>query len=348
MPGTRDCAVPAARFRTAPESWPKLTVERTMRILLVVALTTAALAAQVSTEPAVLRERLQDKLASTFLRRARWHTDLATAQQAAARSGKLIFCHFTRSFMPCGTSIRCEREVLSTPEFQEFARNVELYCHVTSHVDAAADRLLFATGGSGWPHHALLDATGRIVARHDGEKSVSSFATMLAAAAAYLDIERETAQRIAAAEQRRFAAGMAIGALTLAQARDLFAAMGELTPDRLTRYAAMLDDLEIRTVAARFDRFDEGSHQGAGRHFYGMWQAGKLPWSRDTRRDYWGGLLAYLETRDDPNLELYQQGLTALAQEFGDAVGYRTFLAAKRQALEALRSKSASTTPMIR
>ncbi len=40
------------------------------------------------------------KLAEPFLKSSAWHTDYDEALAAAAKSGKLIFAYFTRSYAP--------------------------------------------------------------------------------------------------------------------------------------------------------------------------------------------------------------------------------------------------------
>ena len=299
----------------------------------------AILPAQIPTDPAVLGERRDDKLAAAFLRHADWHTDLASAKRAAARDGKLILAHFTRSFVPCGTSIRCEREVLSDPEFAEFSKRAVLYCHVTAHVDAKDDQFLFACGGSGWPHHAILDATGRVLGRHPSwrKKSVAAFSELLERAQQHLDVERETSQTIAAAHRRRLDSGLAAGALSLAEARDLLAKSGPLPREATESYSRQLTDLEVLDVLTRHDRFDDASHAKVGREFWSMYRMGKRPSERNTTRDFWGGILLYLEGRDRPDVDAYAEGLAALEKTLGGARSYRKFLAERREALAKMR-----------
>ena len=47
-----------------------------------------------------LAAKLEDKLASPFLKNADWFTDFDKAKARAKESGKVIFGYFTRSYAP--------------------------------------------------------------------------------------------------------------------------------------------------------------------------------------------------------------------------------------------------------
>lgn len=299
------------------------------------ALLLATLAAQVPTDPAVLRQRLEDKRTSPFLLANAWHGDLGEAQRVAARDGKLILVHCTRSFVPCGTSIRCERDVLASPEFAGLAARVVLYCHVTAHVDAAEDQRLYALRGSGWPHHAVLDATGRILGTHESwrDKSVAELTALVDAAERYRACEAACEADRTAANRRQLEAGLQAGALSLDEGRRLLAAAGPLPRDVAERHAAQLTDLEIAQILARHDRFDPKAQAAAGAEFTALWRAGKRPGARNPARDFWGGILLHQEQLPQPDQALQQTALQQFEALLGDARGYRDFLAARRQAL---------------
>ncbi|MGE0144406.1 MAG: thioredoxin family protein [Planctomycetota bacterium] len=294
-----------------------------------------------------LSERLADKLAQPFLRLAPWHTSLDAAKRAAAADGKLIFVHCTRSFTPCGTSIACERGVLSSAEFREFSRRVVLHCHVTSHLDAEADRFLAATRGSGWPHHVVMDAGGRVLGVHEShrDKSVVEFTGMLLAAEEFVALEAESARAIATIQRNRLEAGLRIGALDLATARSLFTECGTLEPADVERLAAAITDLEVAAILARVDRFDPAVRPVVGAEFQTMWRAGKRPSSRNAARDFWAGILLHQETLERPDLELYAEGLAKLTDSFGELRGYRSFLEERRQKLAAMQASAPTPAP---
>lgn len=302
--------------------------------------------APVAPTPELLAERLADKLAQPFLRRGDWCTDLATAQQRAAASGTLILVHCTRSFAPCGTSIRCEREVLDTPEFAALAGEVVPLCHVTTHLDANADRLLARWRGSGWPHHVVLDATGRVLGTHPShrEKSVAELRELVGRARAFLAEEAAIAAARQALDRRHLAAGLETGALSLAEARALFARSGAWPGAEAATRAAQITDLEIADVLARVDRFDAAAPAVVGGEFAVMHRHGKRPHERNATRDFWGGILLHVEASPKPNLELHREALAAFTAVFGAERGYQDFLQKRRQAGEDLVRKDAAAT----
>jgi hypothetical protein len=297
---------------------------------------------QAPPDRATLQTRLADKLAQPFVLLHAWHTDLESAKRAAAREGKLILAHCTRSFTPCGTSIRCEREVLSAPEFARVAERAVLYCHVTARLDAGADQFLFDTRGSGWPHHVVLDASGRVLGTHEShrDKSAAEFTGMLDRAQAYLRVEAEVAREVAAQRRRQLEAGLAAGALDLATARTLLAQSAPLPRADAERLAAAITDLEVSDVLRRYDRFDDKAQVAAGAELYALWRLGKRPAERNASRDFWGGILLHLEHQEQPDLTLYRDALAELDRRFGDARGYRAFLDVRRKALEELQRKA--------
>ncbi|MCU0867837.1 MAG: thioredoxin family protein [Planctomycetes bacterium] len=311
---------------------PRLAASRTLALTLLASFAPTT-TAQAPTDPAELQRRAADKLAQPFLRLHEWHTDLGAAQRTAARDGKLILVHCTRSFMPCGTSIRCEQQVLSSPEFAAVAAEAVLYCHVTSHVDATADQRLAEWRGSGWPHHVVLDATGRVLGTHEShrDKSAAEFRALLAAARSFLQVERDTLAAERRARRERLQAGLQAGALDLTTARELFATCEALTAAESRELADRITDLEIGAALASVDRFAPAAQIEAGGRFVAMHRLGKRPFARNAVRDFWGGILVFQEQAATPNLELAKEALGALEQRFGGERGYRGFLDARRE-----------------
>lgn len=244
-------------------------------------------------------------------------------------------------------SIRCEREVLSSPAFVAFAGEVELYCHATSHVDAASDRMLAEWRGSGWPHHVVLDATGRVLGTHEShrDKSVEEFRGMVARARQFLADEAADERAIAAIRARHLARGLEVGALTLAEARRLFAAAGEMPAEQAAQIVAQLTDLEIAETLTRHERFDPAQQLKAGTEFYVMYRQGKRPHGRNAVRDFWGGIVLHVEASEKPDLALLEEALAAFEKRFAGDRGYQEFVDTHRQALVELQRKAGALEP---
>ena len=296
---------------------------------------------------AELQVQRADKLAQPFLRHAEWHLDLQSAQRAAAREGKLILVHCTRSYTPCGTSIRCEREVLASPEFVAFARSIVLLVHVTAHLDEEEDRRLPAWRGSGFPHHVVLDATGRVLGTHEShrQKSVAAFEELVAAARDFLAIEATTERSEQSLRRQRLQVGLAAGSLTLVEARDLMADSGTWSPAEAIDIASLITDLEIAATLATVDRTNPTAQQETGRVFALMYRLGKRPQARNAMRDFYGAVLLNQEVAERPDLELCRAALAALEERFAGERGYSAFLKDRRQKLVELEAKSAAVAP---
>lgn len=281
-----------------------------------------------------LEARRLDKLAQPFLRLAPWHTNLESARRVAAREGKLVLVHCTRTFTPCGTSIRCERGVLSSPEFVAFAQRVVLCVHTSAQVDAAEDQHLSEWRGSGWPHHVLLDATGRVLAMHESfrDKTVAEFAAMLDGAERFLEVERTAAAATKEQNWTCLVHGLASGALSLAEAQTLFAASGVRSHEEARDAAARITDLEVAVVLTGLDRQDASARERAGKAFAAMHRAGKRPHARNAARDFWGGLALYCETQPEPDEAMWAEAIAELEARFATERGYQRFLDERRAA----------------
>lgn len=64
---------------------------------------------------------------------------------------------------------------LSSPEFKEFAKEVVLFCHITTRIPGRKDDdLLTKVGGRGFPHLVYMDETGKVLGR-PARRSVKAF-----------------------------------------------------------------------------------------------------------------------------------------------------------------------------
>ena len=70
-----------------------------------------------------------------------------------------------------------ERRVFSTKEFREFARDVVLFYHLTTHVkgDKDQDLLRFMSDRVAFPTVLYLTPKGEFLHKHAGERTVGCF-----------------------------------------------------------------------------------------------------------------------------------------------------------------------------
>jgi hypothetical protein len=190
---------------------------------------------------------------------------------------------------------------------------VVLFFHVTSGLaDDPYQNLLAAKGGSGWPFVAILDATGRVLAHHEGERETAQFEQTLASAT-------ETAASLAELEQLAkggdvTAAGQLLelnidlGHVDAGAARHRLALLDALPkPDR--------DRLEKRIIKAEVASIqisatsDVNTQIAAGEKFAEMVAAGRIPEDPDAMF-FWYFTAMYAERAEQT--KLYARALEGL------------------------------------
>ena len=117
-------------------------------------------------DQATLIAAREAKLAAPFLKRAAWHTDYEAARNAAGTEEKLILAYITRSYAPSPPCEALENGFFSSESFVEAAREVVLYCHITSGVTGDPHQEFPRELGV-WalPFVVALDEEGRPIAR---------------------------------------------------------------------------------------------------------------------------------------------------------------------------------------
>jgi thioredoxin-related protein len=106
---------------------------------------------------------------------AGWETDVKKAQAQAKSSNKLVFLDFTGSDW-CGYCIRLDKEILSKPEFKDYAAKnlvlveVDFPRRKAQSADLQKQNMELAQqyGIEGFPTIVVLNGTGKPVWRFDG------------------------------------------------------------------------------------------------------------------------------------------------------------------------------------
>lgn len=104
-----------------------------------------------------------------------WETDFEKAQNAAKTQHKLLFINFTGSDW-CGYCIRMDRDVLSRPQFKDFANKNLVLLEVdfprmkqqAMSLRSQNRKLAGEYGVEGFPTFVVLDAEGKKVWTWDG------------------------------------------------------------------------------------------------------------------------------------------------------------------------------------
>ncbi len=223
--------------------------------------------------------------------------------------------------------------MLSTPEFVKFAKDVVLFCHLTTHIDGNPHENLFREkGGSMYPYMAFLDAEGHVLAVQT-ERSVDGFRkTLDGDVAAFRALCEQAAAGDADARRALFAKRV-----ELRHFDDFDAAHAELAAlaglDDATR--AKLDqqlvDQEFNLILGTARSAEDAP--AAGARCLPMWQKHRIPSERFA--PYFWFFLA--------SDAVQQKDADRLAEAIGklEATGSpraETYLPALRQALAKLRA----------
>ena len=249
---------------------------------------------------AELQRKRAAKLALPVFQSKSWLTDFAAAKAQAARDGKLVLTLFTRSYAYCGPCEALENGLLSTPEFAEFAKQIVLFLHVTTHVDGDRDPdLLREKGGRGFPTLAFLDASGALAAMHVGEPTVAALGATLREAESFAKgVIRPASAGDKDAQRKLFVTDVERGSITLEAAQALRQAI-DLDAASAARVDQGMANVEFRTVLTGVR--GQKDLPKAKTLLLAMLDAGRLPTGGDSAQ-FWGFLMTAAELDQDPKL----------------------------------------------
>lgn len=124
-------------------------------------------------DPVAKRDK---KLEGAWLKNAEWILDYDEAKKEAAKTGRPIFGYFTASYstnLPC---IRLEDGVFSEEDFAKWSKDYVMFCHITTKVESDKYQdLMPAKAGDDFPHIVFMNATGDVIAEHEGDRTIEWF-----------------------------------------------------------------------------------------------------------------------------------------------------------------------------
>lgn len=303
------------------------------------ALLTALALAAAAQDPAGLKAALDEKLGKPFVKKAPWILDYDKALAESKSSGRLIFAFFTRSYAPCPPCMAVEDGVLVEDGISDFAKRYVLFLHVTSRIEGRRhDNLLEEKGGDAFPCLVFLDAEGRVVGRHEGERTLKAFDETGRLAASVPDL-RKQAETDTAAAVELLRAEHRLGVLTAEAARTAAGRLKDLNAEQKRRIDGLLADFEVREIrgALRFGPGLEEATKAAAAKFAEMKKAGRIPEGESEVQTFWILLLDDAERRRD--VAGFEEALKALKARFGQAQEAQDYLRKAEERLEALHGK---------
>lgn len=174
---------------------------------------------------------------------------------------------------------------LSTPEFKEFAKDVVLFCHITTRIKGRKhDDLLGKVGGRGFPHLVVMNAEGDVLSVVQ-RRSVEGFRAAVEAGEAYQALKSK-ADRTPDEELELIQMDLDLGNAKPAEALERLQGLEGADPEKVSALEAKLEavafDATIDEVLQSAGQpTNEAEQQAAikkiGTTFWEHYQAGKRP-----------------------------------------------------------------------
>lgn len=208
-----------------------------------------------------------------------------------------------------------------------------LFCHVTTHIEGEPnDKLLEEVGGGGFPTILVLDADGKMIGRHAGERSVAEFDKLVTKAAAYLDARKKAAEGDKSAGIDVALADLELGTLTAEAAKKKVEALGPPTDAQKARLDGILLNAEVMDISKALGK----DRVGAGKKFLELKNAGRIPDGYKETDIFWNRILDFAESEKDA--KLFEEGLGKLKEKFASNPNTKKFFEGKDATLAKLKS----------
>lgn len=183
-----------------------------------------------------------------------------------------------------------------------------------------------------------MDASGDVLAEHDGPRTVAAFAATAARAQRYVEL-RAIADPTPAQKVELFLAELGMGKLDLATAQTRRAALEGLTPEQEAQISTALTDLEVmnilQTTPNRPGQEGPIKVQLGGR-FAEMLAAGKRPSADQPFQAFYGLIMDWAEAQKD--VAVFEQALGAMRERFGKLPQAAQFFRAQDERLARLKA----------
>lgn len=184
-----------------------------------------------------------------------------------------------------------------------------------------------------------MDASGDVIATHEGPREVAAFAATVARAQRYVEL-RAVADPTPAQKLDLFLTELEMGKLDLAAAQTRRAALEGLTPEQEARISTALTDLEVMDVLKSTPPPAAGQEAQVkaqlGARFHEMLQAGKRPAGDQPYQAFYGLIMDWAEAQK--NVAAFEQALGAMRERFGKMPQAAQFFRAQEERLARLKA----------
>jgi hypothetical protein len=218
-------------------------------------------------------------------------------------------------------------------KFESFAKNVVLFCHITSRVSTDPDQdLLEEKGGEGFPYIVFMDADGNVLSKHEGGRTVDAFEKSRQDVDIYYKAKSAAAKGDKAAEADVVLSEIDFGILTKEAGEAKLKGL-KLKPEQEKRRAQVFYNAEVKDLV---------SGAALGKRFYDDLKAGKKPTKDDLLGPYYQNIMTYGEQAK--KADVFEAGFKGLRAFYESNYGadnpqVRNWVQAQEAALEKLRGK---------
>lgn len=276
-----------------------------------------------------------EKLKSEFLKKAGWILDYDKAREEAKKSGKPLFAFFSRSYAPCPACHQLEHGALLTDDFAKFAKDVVLYCHITTMIPGVKDDALHVEkGGEYFPWLVFMDAAGDIIFEHEGERTPEEFAKSAERAKKWIAMKEKAEKGDGPAKIDFATLQLSLQKIPVADAEKMMKEGGTPTKEQQAEWDAVVTNAQIR-LDLRGLKTDEDI-LSLGKKYYARFKEGKpLPTANIPLQNYLVFVLEASEAARDA--ETFAKALQPLKDKFGKMEQNAPFFEEQQKKLQALQ-----------
>ncbi len=209
-----------------------------------------------------------------------------------------------------------EGGALSDDGFADFAKDVVLFCHITSKIEGEKyPGLLKEKGGRGFPTLWFLDAKGEILSGQR-DRSVQGFSTSHAALKTLAKLESEGKVNDPIVAKHLFMARLQLGKFKFEEAKAKAAELKGCSDEEQANIDACLLSLEIRAMTKRA-RAEKGKHLAeVAQHFLAMQKAGRTPQDKMLAYSFWNTIMSH--ARKEKDADMFADAIAQLKKAMGD------------------------------
>ncbi|HEY3226675.1 MAG TPA: hypothetical protein VGK61_06765 [Planctomycetota bacterium] len=191
-----------------------------------------------------------------------------------------------------------------------------------------------------------MDASGKVVANLEGERSVGGFRGMMKAGQEYRDFKAKAEKGDPVAKIEYFIRALKLGEFKLDAARKHIETLKGVTPEQKARIDGLIVGLEVDEALEPLRKVKERGKAmeirvDLGRKFWEMHKSGRIPGDDSPFGTFYSFVLDFAE--NDKNIPVFEVALKALQDRFPN--GNKGFFKAKADILEKMKEEKAEKEP---